>query len=115
MAFILDDRVKETSTSAGVGDVVLNGAMLGYRSFASVCAIGDTMTYCIESGAEFEVGIATYSALNTLTRSASNVFDGSSGAGSLVNFTSGTIKTVFLTLPAKTAHNLGGISAELRC
>lgn len=114
MAFILDDRVKETSTSTGVGDFVLNGAMLSYRTFDSACNIGDNMPYCIENGAEFEVGIGTYTALNTISRNAASVITSSSGPGVLVNF-SAAIKIVFLTLPANTAYNNGGISYELRC
>jgi hypothetical protein len=61
MAFVLADRVKETTTTTGTGTVTLAGASTGYQSFA---AIGDANTtyYTIagQTGSEWEVGIGTY-------------------------------------------------------
>ena len=99
MALIKSDRVKETSTSTGATTFALAGAGTGYRTFSSVCAIGDTFYYAIsnQSNGEWEAGLGTYSALNTLTRTAVH---SSSNSGNVVTFTSGT-KEVFLTLTAR--------------
>ena len=107
MAFVLADRVKETTTTAGTGTVTLDGASTGYQSFA---AIGDANTtyYTIagQTGSEWEVGIGTYASSGT-TLARTTVIS-SSNAGSLVNFSAGT-KDVFVTYPAEyTANAIGG-------
>jgi len=98
MAFVLKDRVKETTTTTGTGAVSLDGETGGFQDFSS--AIGNTNTtyYAIvhQSLDEWEVGIGTYgSASNNLTRTTLL----SSSTGSAVNFSAGT-KDVFVTLPA---------------
>ena len=61
MALIKSDRVKETSTSTGATTFALAGAGTGYRTFSSVCAIGDTFYYAIsnQSNGEWEAGLGT--------------------------------------------------------
>ena len=98
MAFVLKDRVKETTTTTGAGAVFLDGEVGGFQDFSS--AIGNTNTtyYAIvhQSLDEWEVGIGTYgSASNNLTRNTLL----SSSTGSSINFSAGT-KDVFVTLPA---------------
>ena len=111
MAFVLADRVKETTTTAGTGTVTLLGASTGYQSFA---AIGDANTtyYTIagQTGSEWEVGIGTYASSGT-TLARTTVIS-SSNAGALVNFSAGT-KDVFVTYPAEFTSNAigGGIGA----
>ena len=100
MAFVTADRVYDTSTSTGTGAIVVSGSPAsGYRTFSSVMTSGDTCYYCIQgqSSSEWEIGIGTYSATNTLTRSTVLT---SSNSGSVVTFSSGT-KDVFLTLVAE--------------
>ncbi len=100
MAHISADRVKETTATTGTGALSLSGtASATYRTFASQCAVGDTIEYVAvhESANEWECGVATYSATNTLTRT--TVLDGSNGA-SAVNFSAGS-KTVFNGVLAK--------------
>jgi len=112
MALVLADRVQETTTTTGTGSVTLGGAVLGYQSFA---VVGNTNTtfYCIadQGGANWEVGIGTYSTTGpTLART---TVLASSNSGSLVNFTAG-IKTVFVTYPSEKSVNLdssGNVSA----
>ena len=111
MAFVLADRVKQTTTTAGTGTVTLLGASTGYQSFA---VIGDANTtyYTIagQTGNEWEVGIGTYTSSGT-TLARTTVIS-SSNAGSLVNFSAGT-KDVFVTYPAEFTSNAigGGIGA----
>jgi hypothetical protein len=101
MALAIADRVRETTTVTGTGSATLLGAVTGYQSFS---VIGDTNTtyYTIadQGGANWEVGIGTYSTTGpTLART--TVLSSSNG-GSLVNFTAGT-KDVFVTYPSEKA------------
>ena len=107
MALVLQDRVKESSSSSGTGSVVLTGAFTGFRTFASCIPNGSTVYYCIHnlavgSEGEWEVGLGTYT-LSTTTLARTTVLS-SSNAGSLVNFTSGANGLeVFITYPAEKA------------
>lgn len=98
MAFVLADRVKETTLTTGTGAVTLVGAVFGYQSFAAV-GNGNTTYYVIagQTTSEWEVGIGTYTASGT-TLSRTTVL-ASSNSGSLVNFSSGA-KDVFVSYPA---------------
>jgi hypothetical protein len=113
MAFVLADRVKETTTTTGTGTVTLLGASTGFQSFS---AIGNTnTTYYTIAGqitSEWEVGIGTYTSSGT-TLARTTVIS-SSNAGALVNFSAGT-KDVFVTYPAEFTANAigGGIGAVL--
>ena len=113
MAFVLADRVKETTTTTGTGTVTLAGAATGFQSF-SVIGNGNTTYYTIagQGTAEWEVGIGTYTSSGT-TLARTTVIS-SSNAGSLVNFSAGT-KDVFVTYPAEYTANAvgGGIGAIL--
>jgi len=91
------DRIKETATTTGTGDFTLAGAATGFRTFASVLATSDTCYYCISGGSEWEVGLGTYSAANTLTRT---TVLSSSNSDAAVDFSTGT-KDVFLTVTAQ--------------
>jgi len=97
MALVVNDRVKETSTTTGTGTLTLAGAVTGFETFSS--AIGNTNTtyYAIvhTSNAEFEVGLGTVSA-GALART---TVISSSNSDSAVDFAAGT-KNVFCTLPA---------------
>ena len=100
MALVVNDRVKETSTTTGTGSFTLDGAVTGFETFSS--AIGNTNTtyYAIslQGGAEFEVGLGTVSA-GVISR---DTVLSSSNSDALVNFSAGT-KDVFCTLPASKA------------
>ena len=99
MAFVVKDRVKETTTTTGTGTITLAGAATGYQSFA-VIGNGNTTYYTIQdavSGA-WEVGIGTYTSSGT-TLSRDAVLE-SSNSGNLVNFGAGD-KDVFVTYPAE--------------
>jgi hypothetical protein len=99
MAFVVADRVKETSTTTGTGAMALAGAVLGFQSFASGVGNNNTTYYAIynQSVAEWEVGFGTLDA--TSANLARTTVLASSNSGSLVAFTAGT-KEVFVTQPA---------------
>ena len=106
MALVFADRVKDSSTTTGTGTFTISGtAATGYQTFNSGIGVGNTCYYCIAGQAgstdptEWEVGLGTLATATTITRSAGNVLSGSSGAGTLVNFSAGT-KDVFVTSPA---------------
>jgi hypothetical protein len=101
MAHVVADRVKETTTTTGTGNVTLAGAVSGFRTFASMMANNDTCFYAIQhqSANEWEVGYGTFvSATPALART---TVIASSNAGAAVNFSAGT-KDVLLTAPAVT-------------
>lgn len=105
MALIIADRIKETSTTTGTGALTLAGAIAGYRAFSSVMTSpSDTCYYTIQAvdGAgyptgDWEVGLGTYSAASTLTRTTIL----SSSTGSVINLAAGT-KQVWIDLAAAT-------------
>jgi hypothetical protein len=103
MAFVINDRVKETSTTTGTGTLDLAGAQQGFETF--VAGIGNTNTtyYAIfnQGTAEFEVGIGTVTDATPDTLSRTTIISSSNGDAA-VNFTGGT-KDVFCTLPASKA------------
>lgn len=103
MAFALFDRVQETSTTTGTGDFTLSGAISGFKSFASRYSTGDTFYYAVQAvdavgvpTGEWEVGLGTYSAANTLTRT---TVLSSSNSDAAVNFSAGT-KRAMVTFSA---------------
>lgn len=96
MAFKLGDRIRETSTTTGTGSLTLAGAVTGFATFASVLSTGDTTWYAIVLGANWEVGLGTFTSPGTLARTA---VLSSSNAGAAVSFAAGD-KDVFITTPA---------------
>jgi hypothetical protein len=113
MAQQTQDRVKETTTTTGTGALTLAGAMTGYRAFSSVCSVGDTCYYALQAvdsagnpTGVWEVGVGTYSAANTLTRTTILA----SSTGSVVSLAAGTTQ-VWLDMPAAILAPLVGIAA----
>jgi hypothetical protein len=91
---LLGDRVQETTTTVGTGQLTLNGAVTGYVTFNSTFTNGDVVWYVVDDGAgSWEIGSGIVGT-GTLTRS---VFQ-SSNANALVSFSAGT-KRVFCTAP----------------
>lgn len=101
MALVLNDRVKETTTTTGTGTVNLGGAETGFETFVAGVGNGNTTYYCITAGAEFEVGLGTVTDASPDTLSRTTILS-SSNSDSAVDFSAGT-KDVFCTLPASKA------------
>jgi hypothetical protein len=60
MAFVINDRVKETTTSIGTGTINLAGAVSGFESFVSGIGTTNSTYYAISlSQGAWEVGIGT--------------------------------------------------------
>lgn len=95
------DRVKDTTTTTGTGDITLDASPpTGYQSFDAGVGQGQWFTYAIVGGAEWEVGLGYLSASTTLVRD--TVYE-SSNSNALVAFSAGT-KTVILTWSAASAE-----------
>jgi hypothetical protein len=100
MAFIVADRVKETTNSTGTGTYALGGATAGFQAFSAVTSNTDTVYYAISDNINFEVGVGAYaSSGNSISRT---TILSSSNSGSAVNWGIGT-KDIFLTYPAEKA------------
>ena len=99
MALVLNERVKETTTTTGTGALSLGGAPTGFETFAAGIGNSNTTYYAIfhSTADEFEVGLGTLDGDSSdLTRT---TIYASSNSDSAVNFSAGT-KTVFCTMPA---------------
>lgn len=103
MAFVVADRVKETSTTTGTGNFTLAGAEDGFRAFSAAIGTSNSTFYCIslQGGTEYEVGVGTLTGSTTFQRDAVLT---SSNSNNLVNFSVGT-KDVFCTQPAEQPHD----------
>ena len=113
MALVLNDRVKETSTSTGTGTIDLDGAVTGFETFVAGIATGNTTYYAIflQGSTEWEVGLGTVTDATPDTLARTTVIT-SSNSDSAVNFSAGT-KDVFCTLPASKAVYLDASGAAV--
>ena len=99
MALVINDRVKESSTTTGTGAMALGGAVSGFETFAAGIGNSNTTYYAIfnQGTTEWEVGYGTLDGTSAnLTRTTPI---SSSNSDAAVSFTSGT-KDVFCTMPA---------------
>ena len=100
-AFVINDRVKQTTTTTGTGTIDLTGTETGFETFVAGIGDGVQTYYAIvhDGTSDFEVGTGTVTDAGTDTLSRQDVIS-SSNSDALVNFGAGS-KTVFCTLPAK--------------
>ena len=99
MALVLNDRVKETTTTTGTGAIALGGAVSSFETFGAGVGNSNTTYYAIvhQTANEFEVGLGTLDGTSAnLTRT---TVISSSNSDAAVNFSAGT-KDVFCTFPA---------------
>jgi len=110
MALVLNDRVKETTTTTGTGTVNLGGAQTNFETFVAGIGNSNTTYYAIvhRSSAEFEIGLGTITDASPDTLARTTVIS-SSNSDSAVNFSAGT-KDVFCTMPASKAVHEDGSS-----
>ena len=103
MALVLNDRVKETTTTTGTGTINLAGAETGFETFVQGIGNSNTTYYAIvhTSANEFEVGLGTVTDASPDTLSRTTIIS-STNSDSAVDFSAGT-KNVFCTLPASKA------------
>lgn len=118
MAYVLANRIKETSATTGTGSLTLAGAVAQFAAATGNIANGATVDYTIVSddGTNWEAGQGVFTDPSTLSR---DTVHASSNAGSLVNFTGeltvimGIVGKEFLTDPefdSVTARGANGSS-----
>ncbi len=64
----LANRVRELTLTTGTGDITLGGALPAHIAFADAFAVGDTVTYVIEDGDNYEIGTGTLQGTTTFQR-----------------------------------------------
>ena len=108
---VFADRVKETTTSTGTGNITLGGAASQFVSFNAAFGVGPSFDYLIkgQTGTEWEAGEGHLSSSSVLVR---DTVRASSNAGALVNFSAGT-KDVFNDIGATSINKLQTL-AEVR-
>lgn len=102
MALVLNDRVKESSSTSGTGAFALAGFVQGFETFATGIGNNNETYYAAYENAtnNFEVGRGTLDA--TSANLARTEVISSSNSDSLVNFSGNTLD-IFCTLPASKA------------
>lgn len=107
------DRVKETSTTTGTGNIALLGALSQFQTFNTAIGIGPIFMYAIvgQTGTEWEVGDGYLTDATTLVRF---VVRSSSNSNALVSFSAGT-KDVFATITSEhvRGQDKGGVLAAI--
>jgi len=100
MALVLNDRVKETSTTTGTGAITFAGAVSGFDTFSTGIGNSNTTYYAIahRSADEWEVGLGTLAA-DSSTIARTTVLTNSDGNTSAITLGAGT-KDIFCTFPA---------------
>ena len=110
MALVINNRVRETTSTTGTGAVTLGGAVGGFQTFAAGIGNSNTTYYAISinTESEWEVGLGTLNGdSSTLTRT--TVLESSNGDAA-VDFAAGS-KEVFCTLPSEKALYLDASGA----
>lgn len=99
MAFILADRVKETTATTGAGTISLAGAPADFQNFVAGIGNGNSTCYGLVSGGggwEIGIGTVTDATPDTLTRT---TILASSNGGAAINLSG--ISTVWCDDPAR--------------
>ena len=112
MALVINNRVRELTSTTGTGAVTLGGAVGGFQTFAAGIGNNNETYYAISinSENEWEVGLGTLNGdSSTLTRT--TVLESSNGDAA-VDFSAGS-KEVFCTLPAEKAVYLDAAGASV--
>ena len=112
MALVINNRVRELTSTTGTGAVTLGGAVGGFQTFAAGIGNSNTTYYAISinSENEWEVGRGTLSA-DSSTMERTEVLESSNGDAA-VDFSAGS-KEVFCTLPAEKAVYLDADGASV--
>ena len=103
--YLLYDRIKESTTTVGIGGITLLGAATQFKSIVSRYGqTEDRFGYAIvgQTGSEWETGSGYLTGAGILIR---ETVEASSNGDALVNFSTGT-KDVFVTFTAARANKI---------
>lgn len=105
MAHINTDLVRETTNTTSTGTYTLAGAQFGFRTFlAAPMVTGDTCWYAVRLGADYEIGLGTFTSPNLLARTA--ILE-SSNADAAVSWVAGG-KDIYIGTPGQFLAMAGG-------
>jgi len=112
MALVINNRVRELTSTTGTGTVTLGGAVGGFQTFAAGIGNDNTTYYAISinSENEWEVGLGTLNS-DSSTLARTTVLE-SSNSDAEVDFSAGS-KEVFCTLPSEKAVYLDADGASV--
>lgn len=119
MAYQIFDRVQDTTTTTGTGNITCTGStpVPGYTDFNTRLNTADTFFYLVEAvdtngvaTGDYEIGLGTGVSRTPFVFARTAVINSSNGGigGSLVNFVTGP-KRVHLTAPAVLVGTLAGL------
>ncbi len=109
MAHKVSDRARETATITGSSDPYsLNGVVVGFEDFNTDMATNDTTFYYATSGANFEVGLGTFTDATPDTMARTAIY-ASTNSNNAVNWGASTIVEITGTIPARFAELLNTI------
>jgi len=107
------NRVRETSTTNGSGNLVLVGASTGYKSFVSTVGADNRITYYIsrsDTTFEWEIGVGYVASSGGIDQLVRERVVSSSNSNNLVSFTTGT--KLVETVIAENSFNTGFVNVE---
>lgn len=111
MAHRIADRVLETTTSTGTGNITMAGAVTGYSTVDSACTVdGDTIDLVIGGGTQWEYVRFTRVSAGVYSRAATPW--GSSSGGSAITFIAG-VKEVWSDVGAFFAEHLNTVEIAI--
>jgi hypothetical protein len=104
------NRVKESSTTNGTGNLVLSGAITGYRSFSDVIGANNLLSYYIyriDNDFEWEIGTGYILSSGGIDQLVRQTVLASSSSNNLVSFSGGTkfIETIISQDRVNTSFN----------
>ena len=108
------DRVQETTETTGTGTISLQGPSDGFQTFVDGIGNGNSCTYLIKAGDDWEigVGVVTSGSPNTLSRSVRF----SSNGNALLNLGEGThiiANVLDATTIAELIDDIGGLTTDV--
>src|SRR5262245_49833703 len=109
MAHILSDRTREFATVTGNSNpYTLTGAVTGFQDFDATMATNDTCWYMATSGANWEVGVGTFTSSSSDTIARTTILASSNGGLAVVWPSASTVDIHLVLLAANVGQTGDG-------